>query len=84
MKSRRAQEGVLNGHLTAPALEMVVRLPGGAQRLLDSVTSRFALSPRVRHRVLKVALTLADIEGRDQVLERHVAEAVQYSTQGHR
>ncbi|MEE8538029.1 MAG: YifB family Mg chelatase-like AAA ATPase [Acidobacteriota bacterium] len=84
MMSRRAQEGVLNGHLTAPALEMVVRLPGGAQRLLDSVTSRFALSPRVRHRVLKVALTLADIEGRDQVLERHVAEAVQYRTQGHR
>ena len=84
MMSRRAQEGVLNGHLVAPVLEKVAPLGGGTQRLLDSVTSRFALSPRVRHRVLKVALTLADIEESDQILERHVAEAVQYRTGGHR
>ena len=83
MMSRPAQGGVQNGHLIAPVLEKIAQVAEGAQRLLDSVTSRFSLSPRVRHRVLKVALTLADIEESDQVLERHVAEAVQYRTGGH-
>jgi magnesium chelatase family protein len=30
------------------------------------------------HRVLKVARTIADLEGRDRVEEHHVAEALQY------
>jgi magnesium chelatase family protein len=36
------------------------------------------LSARAYHRILKLALTLADLEGSPVVLERHAAEAVQY------
>lgn len=84
MTARPVQGGVLNAHLSAPTLERACRLEGGTRRLLSAVTGRFALSPRVRHRLLKVALTLADLEESDRVLERHVAEAVQYRTGGQR
>jgi magnesium chelatase family protein len=47
-------------------------------RLLELAVSRLALSARAVHRVLKVARTIADLEGADAVLARHVAEAIAY------
>ncbi|MEM9786622.1 MAG: YifB family Mg chelatase-like AAA ATPase [Pseudomonadota bacterium] len=46
--------------------------------LLVKVAERFGLSARGYHRVLRVARTIADLEGSDQVLKPHVAEAVSY------
>jgi magnesium chelatase family protein len=55
--------------------------PGdGAERLLVAAVSRFALSPRVRHRIVRVACTIAHLDGAESILERHLAEAVQYRT----
>ena len=36
------------------------------------------LSPRSYHRVLKLARTIADLAGEEQLAARHVAEALQY------
>lgn len=46
--------------------------------LLQQAISRLNLSARGYHRVLKVARTLADIEGNPKVTGAHIAEAVQY------
>jgi magnesium chelatase family protein len=46
--------------------------------LLEDASDRLSLSSRGVHRVLKVARTIADLEGRDGVEEHHVAEALQY------
>jgi magnesium chelatase family protein len=46
--------------------------------LLEDASDRLSLSSRGVHRVLKVARTIADLEGRDRVEEHHVAEALQY------
>jgi magnesium chelatase family protein len=39
---------------------------------------QFALSARAHDKVLKVARTLADLEGVDAISTAHVAEAIQY------
>ncbi len=46
--------------------------------LLVKVAERFGLSARGYHRVLRVARTIADLEGSSEVRKPHVAEAVSY------
>ncbi len=46
--------------------------------LLTQVAERFGLSARGYHRVLRVARTIADLEGEETVLRAHIAEAVSY------
>lgn len=50
------------------------------RRLLDEAVRRMGLSARALDRVLKVARTIADLEGSDAVSGPHVAEALQYRT----
>ncbi len=50
--------------------------PGAA--LLAEASDRLHLSARGYHRVLRVARTLADLEGRDGVCRLHIAEALSY------
>ncbi len=49
-----------------------------ARSLLHKAASTLSLSARAYHRVLKVARTIADIDGESRVSDRHVAEALRY------
>ena len=49
-----------------------------AQALLEGAIDRFGLSARAYSRVLKVARTIADLDGHEEIGPAHVAEAVQY------
>lgn len=49
-----------------------------AQMLLKAAMSEFRLSARAYDRILKVARTIADLEGAGEIGAEHVAEAVQY------
>ena len=44
--------------------------------------SQMNLSARAYHRVLKLARTIADLAGSDQIQVTHVAEALQYRPKG--
>jgi magnesium chelatase family protein len=47
-------------------------------RLLQLAVDRLRISARAYHRILKVARTLADLEGSDVIRPAHASEALQY------
>lgn len=67
-----------NGRITSRDLEEVVPLKPEVTDLLRVSASKLNLSPRSYHRLIKVALTIADLEGSATVEVPHVLEAVQY------
>jgi magnesium chelatase family protein len=53
-------------------------LPAEAEKLLEMAVTKLGFSARAYDRVLKVARTIADLEGSDGITTPHVSEAVQY------
>jgi len=74
----RQGEGVANVHLTPSQLERFAMPDEAGTQLLDAAMSRFSLSARSYHRILKVARTIADVDGEERVSGNHIAEALQY------
>jgi magnesium chelatase family protein len=74
-----ASEGLFaNAHMAPKHLKRLCRIGQGADALLRTAIARLKLSARAYHRVLKIARTIADVEGDGDIQSRHVAEAVQY------
>jgi magnesium chelatase family protein len=72
------RDGVLNGRLQGRRLRERAALGEAAQRLLGQAIARLALSARGYDRVLRVARTVADLEGAEAVAVDHVGEALQF------
>lgn len=51
---------------------------GEAEQMLKRAFRQMQLSARAYQRILKVARTIADLEGSDEILTNHYAEAIQY------
>ncbi|HPW45999.1 MAG TPA: YifB family Mg chelatase-like AAA ATPase [bacterium] len=67
-----------NSHLTGRELKTHVNPGSGAKKLLASAAARHNLSARATHRTLKIARTIADLAESADVLEEHIAEALQF------
>ncbi|MFH1176829.1 MAG: YifB family Mg chelatase-like AAA ATPase [Acidobacteriota bacterium] len=80
LQSRRlAGSGRRTNSELAPAEVRTFCTPDGeGERLLELAMARLGLSARGVHRILKVARTIADLEGSEAVVGRHVAEAIAY------
>lgn len=67
-----------NARLTPALLRETCRLTEPASRLLRGAFETMGLSARAYDRIVKVARTIADLDGGGDIREEHVAEAVQY------
>lgn len=67
-----------NAELDAKLLEAHCELDSPSQSLLREAVTFYKLSPRAYTRVLKVARTIADLAGAEQIAEAHIAEALHY------
>ena len=78
-------EGVtVNAACPAAMVEEIAALDSGGAALLGEASEKLGLSARAYHRVLKVARTLADLDGSDTVGRLHLAEAISYRMAGER
>jgi magnesium chelatase family protein len=68
----------VDADLEGRALEDVATPDADGKDLLLRVAERFGLSARGYHRVLRVARTIADLDGSADVHKSHVAEAAGY------
>ncbi len=69
-----------NAHMTTRMIKQFCPLGPDSQRLLEVAMERLGLSARAYHRILKIARTIADLEGVESITTAHVAEAIQYRT----
>lgn len=72
------RDGCLNGRLNNQQLKAVLQLQPGGAKLARQALTQLALSGRGYLRLLKVARTIADLDGSQEVTTGHVAEALQY------
>jgi magnesium chelatase family protein len=75
---RNAPMVVANGHMGSREIRRWCSLDDAPTRILRQAMSRLSLSARAHDRVLKVARSIADLEGAGRLDCSHVAEAVQY------
>ncbi len=73
-----------NHHCPTALIEQVADVDAGGLQLLSDAADRMKFSARAYHRIMKVARTLADLDGAAQTGRIHVAEAISYRIAGER
>jgi magnesium chelatase family protein len=78
-QARYADEGFYcNAQLRPRLLKRHCTIGSDSRGLIEQAMTKLGLSARAYHRILKVARTVADLDGSERVLPGHVAEAIQY------
>lgn len=73
-----ARQNKPNAQLSVTEIDALCAPDTQGEALLRQAIARLNLSARAYHRVLKVARTIADLTGSENILAPHIAEAVQY------
>lgn len=69
-----------NAQMTTRQIRAYCELGPDAERLLERAMQQQGLTARAHDRILKVARTVADLEGAEHLTVAHLAEAIQYRT----
>ena len=69
-----------NARMGQKELELFCALDEGAKALMKGAYERMGLTARSHDRILRVARTIADLDGSETVQVHHLAEAIQYRT----
>jgi magnesium chelatase family protein len=69
-----------NAQMTTREIRVHCELGADAERLLERAMQQQGLTARAHDRILKVARTIADLDGAERLTVAHLAEAIQYRT----
>lgn len=85
MQARRVQQErfrgagfYANAQMSTRQVRRYCPLDAAGEKLLEQAITRMGLSARAHDRILKVARTVADLDGSSAILPKHLAEAVHY------
>lgn len=67
-----------NAQMSAREIRRYCVLDAASQSFLEKAAAKLGLSARAYHRIIKIARTIADLEGSPNLQIKHLAEAVQY------
>lgn len=67
-----------NAHMKPRYIRKYCRIGEDCQSLMEKAMNHLGLSARAYNRVLKVARTIADLEGSEGIASHHISEAIQY------
>ena len=70
------RQSVTNARLSSNALRQHCGLKAKEQKLLTRAARQLQLSPRACHSIMRVARTIADLDGREQIALEHLSEAI--------
>ncbi len=76
---RYQQENIFsNTEIKASQIQKYCKLQDDAKEMLEKAFNLYGYSARTYSRILKIARTIADLDGSEDILLMHVAEAIQY------
>lgn len=74
----KQQDFFSNGRMNSKSLTHFCLLDKDGQKFIEKAVQHLDLSPRSYHRLLKVSLTIADLEQSQRIEVHHLAEAIQF------
>lgn len=78
-QDRYKEDGIFsNAELTPKLIQKYCKLDEQSRVLLQKAFEKLGLSARAYGRILKVARTIADLQGNKDIEQKHIAEAIQY------
>ncbi|MDT8438290.1 MAG: YifB family Mg chelatase-like AAA ATPase [Wenzhouxiangellaceae bacterium] len=77
-RDRQHARGGLNARLDVAATRMHCKLDAAGENLLERACERLQLSARAHQRIIRVARTIADLDGQATISTTHLAEAIGY------
>ena len=80
IQSRRFQKMKIhtNADMNSRQIRKFCEIDDSSEALLETAMDKLGLSARAHARILKIARTIADLEGNENIKSDHVAEAIQY------
>ncbi len=69
-----------NAQMSPKLIRKFCAISAEGEKLLETAITRLGLSARAHDRILKVARTIADLDGAGSIEPRHLGEAIQYRT----
>ena len=76
---RYKNDGIIsNGELTPNLIQKYCKIDDKSREILQKSFDKLGISARGYSKILKLARTIADLDGAENILSRHIAEAIQY------
>lgn len=75
---RQVDRGIKNGDMDAAQVQKYCIVTPEAEKVIELAMDRLKLSMRGKHKILKVAKTIADIDDQDMIDASHIKEALSY------
>ncbi|MDD3840421.1 MAG: YifB family Mg chelatase-like AAA ATPase [Clostridia bacterium] len=76
----RKEKIYFNSQLSTKLIKKYCMMDKDSKKLLENAFEKLKLSMRAYNKIIKIARTVADIEGEEWIRENHIAEVIQYRT----